>query len=41
MVKTYGFSLGRNYRLVVEKAYVYMAVSDEEAEKISQTQHAN
>lgn len=34
MAKTYGFSLNRNYVMVVEKAHVYMAVSDEEAAKI-------
>ncbi|CAG36252.1 hypothetical protein [Desulfotalea psychrophila] len=34
MIETYGFSLNRNYVLVVEKAHVYMAVSDEENKKI-------
>lgn len=34
MAETYGFSLNRNYVLVVEKAHVYMAVSPEEAVKI-------
>jgi hypothetical protein len=34
MVKAYGFSLNRNYVLVVEKAHVYMQVSDDEAKKI-------
>ena len=31
MLKTYGFSLARNYSLVIERAHVYMFVSDEEA----------
>ena len=31
MVKTYGFSLTRNYTVVVETAHVYMFVSDAEA----------
>ncbi len=35
MLKVYGFSLSRNYVLVVEKAHIYMAVSAEEAEKIN------
>ncbi len=30
MSETYGFSLNRNYVLVVEKAHVYMAVSEDE-----------
>lgn len=34
MRKAYGFSLDRNYTLVVETAHVYMFVSDEEAAKI-------
>jgi hypothetical protein len=34
MAETYGFSLNRNYVLVVEKAHIYMSVSDEEATKI-------
>ena len=34
MFKTYGYSLLRNYTLVVEKAHIYMFVSDEEAAKI-------
>ncbi len=38
MVETYGFSLNRNYVLVVEKAHVYMAVSDEEAAQIEDEQ---
>jgi hypothetical protein len=33
MVKQYGFSLNRNYTLVIETAHVYMLVSDEEAAK--------
>ena len=31
MIKTYGFSLTRNYTVVVETAHVYMFVSDQEA----------
>ncbi len=38
MFKTYGFSLTRNYTLVVEKAHVYMFVSDEEAKKFEEAQ---
>lgn len=34
MFKTYGYSLLRNYTLVVETAHIYMFVSDEEAAKI-------
>lgn len=34
MIKQYGFSLNRNYTLVVETAHVYMLVSDEEAAKL-------
>lgn len=33
MMKQYGFSLNRNYTLVIETAHVYMLVSDEEAVK--------
>lgn len=35
MVKAYGFSLNRNYVLVVEKAHVYMAVTEKEAAEIA------
>ncbi len=31
MIATYGFSLTRNYTLVIEKSHVYMEVTDEEA----------
>lgn len=31
MLKTYGFSLERNYTLVVVRAHIYMFVTDEEA----------
>lgn len=41
MIKTYGFSLDRSYTVSVEKADVYMLVSDEEAAKIEQAQAAN
>jgi hypothetical protein len=34
MKKTYGFSIERNYTLVIETAHVYMFVTDEEATKI-------
>ncbi|TIH12066.1 hypothetical protein D0S45_19195 [Marinifilum sp. JC120] len=34
MVKTYGFSLNRNYVLVVEKAHIYLELSPEEAKKM-------
>lgn len=40
MVKAYGFSLDRNYTLVVETAHVYMFVSDAEAAKIEKEQAA-
>jgi hypothetical protein len=40
MVKTYGFSLTRNYVLEIEKASVYMEVTEEEAAKIDQEQKA-
>jgi hypothetical protein len=33
MVKQYGFSLNRNYTLVIETSHVYMLVSDDEAAK--------
>ena len=35
MRKAYGFSLDRNYTLVIETAHVYMFVTDEEAAKIA------
>ena len=38
MRKAYGFSLDRNYTLVVETAHVYMLVTDEEAAKIEKAQ---
>ncbi len=34
MVEAYGFSLNRNYVMVIETAHIYMQVSEEEAEKI-------
>ena len=40
MVKAYGFSLERNYTVVIEKAHVYMFVSDEEAAKFEKEQAA-
>ena len=38
MIKTYGFSLDRAYTVSVEKADVYMVVTDEEAAKIEKAQ---
>lgn len=38
MIKTYGFSLDRSYTVSVEKADVYMLVTDEEAAKIEKAQ---
>ena len=38
MIKTYGFSLERAYTVTVEKADVYMLVTDEEAAKIEKAQ---
>jgi hypothetical protein len=40
MIKTYGFSLERTYTVAVEKADVYMVVSEEEAAKIEKAQAA-
>jgi hypothetical protein len=40
MMKAYGFSLDRNYTLVIETAHIYMLVSDEEAAKIEKEQPA-
>ena len=40
MVKAYGFSLNRNYTLVIETAHIYMFVSDEEAAKFEKEQAA-
>jgi uncharacterized FlaG/YvyC family protein len=40
MRKTYGFSLDRNYTLIIEKAHVYMLVTEEEAAKIEKAQNA-
>ena len=34
MRKTYGFSIDRNYTVVIETSHVYMFVTDEEAAKI-------
>jgi hypothetical protein len=38
MEKAYGFSLSRNYTIEIEKANVYMIVTDEEAAKIEAAQ---
>lgn len=40
MVKNYGFSLTRNYTMEVERASIYMFVSEEEAVKIEAEQKA-
>ncbi len=40
MRKAYGFSLDRNYTLVVEVAHVYMFVTDEEAAKLEAAEKA-
>jgi hypothetical protein len=40
MQKAYGFSLARNYTLEIEKAHVYMFLTDEEAAKLEQQQKA-
>lgn len=36
MRKTYGFSLDRNYSVVIEKSHVYMFVTEEEAAQLEQ-----
>jgi len=36
MRKTYGFSLDRNYSVVIEKAHIYMFVTEEEAAQLEQ-----
>ena len=41
MVEAYGFSLNRNYTLVVERAHIFMFVSPEEAAEIEARQAAN
>ena len=38
MIKTYGFSLERNYTIVPEVSHVYMFVTDEEAAKYEKEQ---
>lgn len=40
MRKTYGFSIDRNYSLVIETSHVYMFVTDEEAAKIEEAAKA-
>jgi hypothetical protein len=40
MFKVYGFSLERNYTVVIDKARVFMLVSDEEFAKIEKDQAA-
>lgn len=36
MIEAYGFSLTRNYVLVIEQSHIYMSVSEEEAERIKE-----
>lgn len=36
MIQHYGFSLNRNYIMVIERAHIYMQVTPEEAEQIKQ-----
>lgn len=38
MVKNYGFSILRNYILEIDRANIYMEVTDEEAAKLDQAQ---
>jgi hypothetical protein len=40
MRKAYGFSLDRNYTIEIEKAHVYMLVTDEEAARIEAAEKA-
>lgn len=40
MQKHYGFSLTRNYTLVIEKSHIYMFATDEEAAKVEQAEKA-
>jgi len=40
MLETYGFTLNRNYVMVVEKSHIFLAVSEEEAEQIQATMDA-
>ncbi len=40
MNKAYGFSLTRNYTMEIERANIYMLVSEEEAAKLEQAQKA-
>ena len=41
MTKTYGFTLLRNYTMVVEKAHIYMYVTEEEAEAYEESVEEN
>lgn len=36
MIENYGFSLNRNYVLVMEKTHIYMQVTEEEAQRIKE-----
>ena len=38
MFKTYGFSLNRNYTMVIEKSHIYMMVTDAEAKQFEEEQ---
>ena len=40
MLETYGFTLNRNYVMVVEKSHIFLAVSDEEAKQIEASMEA-
>jgi hypothetical protein len=40
MQKAYGFSLARNYTMVIETSHIYMFVSDDEAAKIEAAEKA-
>jgi len=35
MIDTYGFTLARNYSLVIEKSQIFMSVTEEEAERVA------
>ena len=40
MIETYGFTITRDYTVVVEKAHIYMLVTPEEARAINERQEA-
>jgi len=37
MLKRYGFTLNRNYQMVIEKSHIYMFVTDEEAAAVQES----